>query len=608
MKQTKQKPKYNTLQSTAYMCKLARKYERAIPFHCLLMALLFVGQQLTELYIAPTVLSAVERHVPLPRLFLTIAGFTLLLLLLRTVSTYLNGFIRYHRITLRMFIAGLLNRKGCDTSYVNRFDKKYMDLKQNAGSYVGSNSGASEAIWDTLTVFLQYLLGIAAYAAILASVSLPILLVILATALVSFFTNRYLNAYEYRHREELAAIERKLWYVQGAASGDAAKDIRIFGLGNWLEELYQNALSAFRAFKIRSQKVYLLANVINLLLTFFRNGFAYAYLIHGVLEGGLSASEFLLYFNTVGSATWWITDILNTLGTLRTQSLGISTIREALEYPEPFKFEDGRPLTHAEGQTYELKLENVSFRYPGTDRDVLKNISLAFRPGEKLAVVGLNGAGKTTLVKVMTGLLDPTEGRVTLNGVDIRDYDRRDYYKLFSAVFQHFSLLPASVAENVAQSNGELDEQRVKDCLARAGLLEKISSLPEGIHAKLNRHVYEEATALSGGETQRLMLARALYKDAPFLMLDEPTAALDPIAESEIYEAYNEMTAGKSAVFISHRLASTRFCNRILLLQEGVIAEEGSHRELMTKGGIYADLFAIQSKYYREEDSHEQQA
>ena len=607
MKNKKTKPKYNALQNALYMCKMAWKYERAIPFHCLLIALLFVGQQLTDLYIAPTLLSAVERRVPLTELCLIIGGFTLLLLLLRTVSTYFNGFLRYHRITLRFFIVGLLNRKGCDTSYVNRFRKEYMDLKQNARGSTGSNSGASEAIWNTLTVFLQYVLGISVYAAILASVSLPLLLVITATALVSFFTNRYLNAYEYRHREELADIERKLWYVQGAASGEAAKDIRIFGLGNWLEELYQNALAAFRAFKMRSQKVYLLANLINLLLTFFRNGFAYAYLIHGVLEGGLSASEFLLYFNTVGSATWWITDILNTLGTLRTQSLGISTIREALEYPEPYKFEEGLPLAYEQGASYELKLEKVSFRYPDTEKDVLKNISLTFRPGEKLAVVGLNGAGKTTLVKVMTGLLDPTEGKVTLNGVDIRDYNRKDYYKLFSAVFQHFSLLPASIGENIAQSNEEIDEQRVKDCLLKAGLWEKISSLPEGYHTKLNRHVYEEATELSGGETQRLMLARALYKDAPFLMLDEPTAALDPIAESEIYNAYNEMTAGKSAVFISHRLASTRFCNRILLLQNGVIAEEGSHGELMAMGGLYADLFAIQSKYYKE-DSHEQQA
>lgn len=608
MKNKKTKPKYNALQNALYMCKMAWKYERAIPFHCLLIALLFVGQQLTDLYIAPTVLSAVERRVPLTELCLIIGGFTLLLLLLRTVSTYFNGFIGFHRITLRCCLIGLFNRKGCDTSYVNRFDKTYMDLRQNAGGSIGSNSGASEAIWDTLTVFLQYVLGISVYAAILASVSLPLLLVITATALVSFFTNRYLNAYEFRHRDELADIERKLWYVQWAASGDGAKDIRIFGLGNWLEELYQNALAAFRAFKMRSQKVYLLANLINLLLTFFRNGFAYAYLIHGVLEGGLSASEFLLYFNTVGSATWWITDILNTLGTLRTQSLGISTIREALEYPEPYKFEEGLPLAYEQGASYELKLENVSFRYPGTDRDVLKNISLTFRPGEKLAVVGLNGAGKTTLVKVMTGLLDPTEGRVTLNGVDIRDYNRKDFYKLFSAVFQHFSLLPASVAENVAQDNEKIDEQRVKNCLEKAGLLEKISSLPEGYHTKLNRHVYEDATELSGGETQRLMLARALYKDAPFLMLDEPTAALDPIAESEIYNAYNEMTAGKSAVFISHRLASTRFCNRILLLQNGVIAEEGSHGELMAMGGLYADLFAIQSKYYKEDSNHEPKA
>ena len=249
---------------------------------------------------------------------------------------------------------------------------------------------------------------------------------------------------------------------------------------------------------------------------------------------------------------------------------------------------------------YELELENVSYRYPGTDKDVLTNINLKIRPGENIAIVGLNGAGKTTLVKVICGFLDPTEGRVLLNGVDIREYNRSNYYELFSAVFQDFAILPHTIAVNVAQELEVTDEEKMKSCIEKAGLKEKIESLPEQYQTLLRKEVYKEALALSGGETQRLMLARALYKDAPFIILDEPTAALDPIAESEIYQRYNEMTTNKSSLYISHRLASTRFCDRVLLIDGSVIREEGTHEELIQLGGKYAELFEVQSKYYRE--------
>ena len=221
-------------------------------------------------------------------------------------------------------------------------------------------------------------------------------------------------------------------------------------------------------------------------------------------------------------------------------------------------------------------------------------------PGEKLAVVGLNGAGKTTLVKLLCGLLDPTEGTVFLNDVDVKTFDRDAYYTLFSAVFQEYALLSTTVAENVAQADEKIDEARVWDCLEKAGLSQAIRALPQGIHTHVGREVYLDGVLFSGGQTQRLMLARALYKNGPILMLDEPTAALDPIAEDDIYQKYSAMTQGKTSVFISHRLASTRFCDRILFLDHGQIAEEGTHEALLAKNGGYAALFEVQSRYYQE--------
>lgn len=227
-------------------------------------------------------------------------------------------------------------------------------------------------------------------------------------------------------------------------------------------------------------------------------------------------------------------------------------------------------------------------------------MNLTIHPGEKLAIVGLNGAGKTTLVKLLCGLLDPTEGRVLLNGIDVRLFNRQEYYELFSAVFQEFSILNVTIAENIAQCAQNIDDARVQACLDQAGLTQAVAQLPQGVKTYVGREVFLDGVLFSGGEIQRLMLARALYKDSPILVLDEPTAALDPLAENDIYLKYNDMTRGKTALFISHRLASTRFCDRIILLSDGGIAEEGTHESLLADGGAYAQLFEVQSRYYRE--------
>lgn len=204
------------------------------------------------------------------------------------------------------------------------------------------------------------------------------------------------------------------------------------------------------------------------------------------------------------------------------------------------------------------------------------------------------------MVKLICGFYDPTEGEVLLNGMNIKKYNRRDYYRHFSAVFQDFSLLAATIAENIAQDFENINMDKIQVCAAKAGIAEKIGSLPKGYDTYLGKYVYEDAIELSGGETQRLMLARALYKDAPVIVLDEPTAAMDPIAESDMYSKYNELTGGRTALYISHRLASTQFCDRIILINGNQIAEEGTHSDLMTMCGRYAELFEIQSRYYKE--------
>ena len=604
------KPKYNMWQNSWYMIKLAWSIkEKKVPLLCLAVTVLAVASNLVNLYISPAILGALERKASLTELLLTILLFVGGIMLLSALTAYVNQNTMFGRITVRCELLAQINDKACHTSYSNLDDQRFSMLFSKSLNSISGNQQATEAIWNTLTSLWTNLIGFIIYLFLLSRIPILLLCVILATTLLQYFVNRRVNGYAYRHRDEQAKPSRETTYLNSITlDWTAAKDIRIFGLRPWIEELYQKGVDTLLAFSKKQNTVQLIAHAVNLVTAFLRNGIAYAYLIYMVVSGGLSVAEFLLLFTAVQGFTSWVSGILDTFNTLYTQSLEISTVREYLDYSEPFTFDGGVPLSPESETNYELKLENVSFRYPGAEFDTLTNINLTLHPGEKLAVVGLNGAGKTTLIKLMCGFYDPTEGRVLLNGIDIRTYNRADYYSMFSAVFQNFSLLAATIAVNIAQNDREINMDRVKACADKAGLLNKIEILPDGFNTYLNREVYDNAIMLSGGETQRLMLARALYKDAPFVILDEPTAALDPIAESEMYQKYNEMTKGKSSVYISHRLASTRFCDRIIYIENSVIREEGTHEELIRRGGRYAELFAVQSQYYQEGDEHHEES
>ena len=606
-KEASTKPKCNMAQNVWFMVESAwRTGQKKVLVLSVLSALCAVALNLINLYVSPAILSVVERRATVAELIWTILGFSLALMLTSAFSVYVNTNVIFGKISLRAEITNRLNLKAATTSYPNVDDDRFMNLLAKAQLCVGTNSSATEAVWSTLTELITNGIGFVIYVSLLTTAQPLLILAILVTTIIGYWISNYANGYRYRHRDEEAEYEKQMDYLN-LRSGDltSAKDIRIFGLRSWIGELYEKTGTAYQAFQERAQGALLWAKITDLVLTFLRNGIAYAYLIGLVLRDGLGVSEFLLYFSAVGGFAAWVSGILGGFTTLYKQCLDIATVRECLDFPEPFALDQGVEIRREKGRMYELRMEKVCFRYPGAEEDTLTNIDLTLHPGEKLAVVGLNGAGKTTLIKLLCGFLDPTEGRILLDGRDIREYNRRDYYTLFSAVFQNLSLLAGSIATNVTQDMEEIDMDRVRDCVEKAGLREKVELLKDGYETNLNREVFEDAILLSGGETQRLMLARALYKDAPFIVLDEPTAALDPIAESELYQKYHEMTRGKSSVYISHRLASTRFCDRILLIADGGIAEEGTHDELMKFGGRYAALYEVQSQYYKEEAEHE---
>ena len=600
--QTKKKPKFNMLQNSWFMIKLAWKQkEKKVIFTGILLILFGVALNLINLYIAPTILDAIETGVSFGELITTILVFVVALILTYAFNEYVMANVLYGRISVRTEIIAMLNNKACRTSYPNIENDEFYKLSEQASIYCCSNSEATEAIWDTLTQLLTNVICFVFYTGLLLMIKPIMLIIILVTTLIGFFINNYLSEYKYNHKEELAEQDKRLGYInESSRSLKFAKDIRIFGLRTWLNELHDKSIAALQAFNNKVAGVYFWARVADLVLAFLRNALAYVYLIGLVINNEISVAEFLLYFSAVEGFSTLVTGVMTQLNVLKKQSLDLCVVREVLDYPEVFKFEDGQDLVVDTNQDYTIELKNVSFRYPGKNKNILTNINLTIKPNEKIAIVGLNGAGKTTLVKLICGYYDPTEGEILLNGVNIKTFNREHYYKMFSAVFQNFSLLAGSVATNVAQTEENVNLELVYDCIEKAGLKEKIESLPEKYNSKLNREVYEDATNLSGGELQRLMLARALYKDAPIIVLDEPTSALDPIAEADIYNKYNELAKNKSSLFISHRLASTRFCDRILFIGDEQILEEGTHEELLALGGKYAELFEVQSKYYRE--------
>ena len=328
-------------------------------------------------------------------------------------------------------------------------------------------------------------------------------------------------------------------------------------------------------------------------------GLVYAFVCLKAWAGAFAVGSVAQYVGAITALSGSVGTLVSTWGEFRANAVFLRQTYKFLDTPSEM-YQGSLTTEKRSDRNYEIEFRDVSFRYPGAEDYALRHVSMKFRVGERLAVVGENGSGKTTFIKLLCRLYDPTEGTILLNGIDIRKYDYDEYIALFSVVFQDFQLLSFSLGQNVAAAV-QYNPERAKACLQKAGFGDRLAQLPDGLETKLYKDFDEKGVQISGGEAQKIALARALYKDAPFVVLDEPTAALDPIAEMEVYEKFNEIVGDRTAVYISHRLSSCRFCDSIAVFDHGSIIQRGTHESLLqNEDGKYFALWNAQAQYYVE--------
>jgi len=450
---------------------------------------------------------------------------------------------------------------------------------------------------------LVNLFGLILYGSVISAIHPLIILLLAASAGLSWLFLSMARRYYDKHREEESDLRGKFWHLKDALlMTGGSKDVRMYGMRDWLLSTMNRFMADTVKVSARINWRNTRASLADAIMILLRDGAAYAYLIYLLLDNRMTIGNFVLVFAAINGFAGWISGLIVQTSDLMKASSEMNDVRAYYNIRDRFNTGSGEParLGHAPG----IRLTDIGYTYPEAEAPALEGVDVNIAPGERIAIVGANGAGKTTIIKLICGLYKPKTGVITIDGIDSAAFNRDEYYAMFSAVFQDIHILAESVMQNVSQAPPELtDAPRVNECLRIAGLYEKVRSLPEKEFTMMVRTIHEDAVEFSGGEMQKLALARALYKDAPVIVLDEPTAALDPIAENEVYAQYAKLTEGKTSVYISHRLASTRFCDRILFIDGGRIAEQGSHEELMALNGKYAEMFEIQAHYYKDTDA-----
>lgn len=598
MKKTKEKSEFNIVSNILYSLKTVFKLSPIMFLTKIMVILAEISFKVYAIYETKIILDKFQTDNNLKNVLLLIVG---LLVLYAVISLIQSVFYAIENYIFDK-TAYILSQKACKLMCEADYDKLESPEYKNLLTQHMNFATAPLDMFYAFFELLKSIIMIVVFGTLVSTLHPLIFLMLVVMAVVHFFAKKPLVRLQHKLNIDMVANDRKFNYVTRISNDfENAKEVRLYDMSPWINEISDDCLKTHRHLHSRIQWRAFLTGSINNFLNLLRDAFAYIYLIIMFSKNAITVGDFTMYFSAITSLSGTLTGLSEKITELTKYDLKIKDIRKTEKMPSSRN--RGKGIT-APKENIEIEFRNVSFRYPNAENDTIKNISFKIKAGEKLALVGVNGAGKTTIVKLLCGLYLPTEGEILLNSHPINDYNIYEYYSLFSAVFQDISLMPYSIAENIAATTekDEIDFEKVKNSIEIAGLKERVDALPLGVDTPFNKNINEDAVDFSGGEKQKLALARAIYLDRPMLILDEPTAALDPIAENEMYMKFNEISRGQTAMFISHRLASTRFCDRIIHLENGEIIENGTHDELIAANGKYAMMYGLQSKYYSDSE------
>jgi ABC-type multidrug transport system fused ATPase/permease subunit len=598
MKKKKEKQKYNIFQNISYAFGNIWRWDKLYYLAFIPQIPISVILPLAIVYFPKVLIGLIEQKSDDIEILITIGVYCLILMGMGLVNLFCDARIKStNSVFASGYYQGLIDLKDKTTDYENTENPKIDDMMGNA--YDGSWD--AERLPKDLNGLLVNLLGVFTYGSIIGSLNPIILLLLIISSIINYLTLTYVNRYTDKNRNKCKHLDRKNEYLYDISPEyERAKDIKLYNMRVWLLELtklYQDLRMKWH------KKIYnknLMSGIVDGGLRFIRDGVSYAVLISMLLNNEIDVGSFVFYFGAIAGFSGWLSSILIGFSAIVSDNFWINRLRAYYDVEDKFNHGKGISMPTKDEIPYEIEFRNLTYTYPGAVKPVVDNFNFKINKGERLAVVGSNGAGKTTLVKLICGLYYPTSGSVMINGKDAKEYNIDDYYTQFAAVFQEINFASIPISHFVTGDGENIDKAKVQNVLKLAGLDKLVGGLPNGMDTHLMRGFRDGGIDLSGGERQKLMLARALYKNAPVIVLDEPTAALDPIAENELYMKYADLTKGKTSIYISHRLSSTRFCDRIIFIQDGKIAECGSHNELMQENGLYANMFNIQSHYYKD--------
>lgn len=601
----KEKQFYSIWNNTVYIYRELWNYDKKMIFYAVAEIIIAVAAAYGAVFMPSYVVRLLEQKLAIEMILKNILVAFLLFGCIYGASVYLERRDKAQYVKFRcVYLVDKMTKKRLSLDYFQIMDEKIKKLfEKGREACFWGNIWGIEAIIHNNVRMMKALLGLLLYMAVIAGVNPWIVFLLTGVSLLQIAGFKLADRYEDRGKEEKADLNMTREYIDGEAFSVASgKDIRLYQLQTWLGKKYEKANKRYQKLVAKEKSCYFANDLFGLILQAVRDGICYIYLIQQ-LKQGMQASEFILYIGIVAGFSAYFSEITTVITDNLRAYKSVNFYRELLDLKTELHHGTGEKLRNPE-DAIEVEFSHVSFSYQSEDsapKQVLKDISFKIKAGEKLALVGINGAGKTTIVKLICGLYKPDSGHIYINGTDITNLDLEDYYKHLAVVFQEAFIYLFTLADNVScEPEAQFDREKCIRALKEADLWEKVEGLPKQEQTYIDKYIEEDGIQLSGGQQQKLLLARALYKDCGLLLLDEPTAALDAIAESEMYEKYHTSLKGKTLLFISHRLASTRFCDHILFLENGTVLEQGTHEELMRAQGQYAHMFEVQSQYYKE--------